>query len=121
MFFYAPSKSGFDIGFEKASYSLEIGAGLGFSLIYKTDNNYKKFDRFAFQGLESSIGGSAGIFNGSLFTASDGSYIGVSAGFGKSKEVFGGKRDNKNVGLSGAKLIEGLSILPGPKKSNYYE
>jgi RHS repeat-associated protein len=38
------------------------------------------------------------------------------AGFGKSKEVFGGKRDNKSFELSGAKLIKDLSIEPGPKK-----
>ncbi|MFC4476491.1 hypothetical protein [Flavobacterium chungangensis] len=61
-------------------------------------------------------GVSCGILNGSLFAAADGSYYGISAGFGKSKEVFGGKRDNKSFELSGAKLIERLSILPGPKK-----
>ncbi|WP_427872000.1 hypothetical protein [Flavobacterium sp. MMS24-S5] len=46
--------------------------------------------------------------NGSLFIAADQSYYGISAGFGKSKEVFGGKRDNKSFELSGAKLIKDL-------------
>ena len=117
LFFYRPSdEKGFNIGFEKASYSLEISAGLGASLIYKSDSNFEKFNRYTFEGLESSIGVSRGILNGSLFTAADGSYYGISAGFGKSKEVFGGKRDNKSFELSGAKLIKDLSIEPGPKK-----
>ena len=116
LFFYRPSSDkGFNIGFEKASYSLEMGAGLGFSLIYKSDNNFKKFDRYSFEGLESSIGGNYGIFNGSLFTASDKSYSGVSVGFGKAQEIFGGKRGNTNFELSGAKLIKELSIEPGPQ------
>ena len=116
LFFYAPSKSGFDIGFEKASYSLEIGAELGFSLIYKHNSNFEKFDRSSFEGLEVSVGGNYGIFNASTFTAADRTYSGFSVGFGKSSEIFGGKRDNKNFGLLGAKLIDKLSIEPGPKK-----
>lgn len=116
LFFYAPSKNGFDIGFEKASYSLEVGAALGISLIYKHDNNFKKFNRFTFEGLEASIGGNYGVFSTSAFTASDNTYSGVSVGFGKSREIFGGKRDDKSIGLSGAKLLDNLSIPPGPKQ-----
>jgi len=117
LFFYRPStEKSWDIGFEKASYSLEIGAGLGISLIYNSTSSYADFNRKTFEGLESSIGGNYGIFNASLLTASDGSYTGVSVGFGMSHDFFDGKRDNKSIGLSGAKLIETLSIEPQPKK-----
>jgi len=117
LFFYRPStEKSWDIGFEKASYSLEIGAGLGISLIYNKDNNFKKFNRFTFEGLEASVGGNYGVFNASVFSASDNSYSGVSVGFGMSHDFFDGKRDNKNAGLSGAKLIETLSIPPGSKQ-----
>nr|WP_315248061.1 DUF6443 domain-containing protein [uncultured Flavobacterium sp.] len=114
LFFYGPSnEKGFDINFEKASYSLEIDGALSASLIYKTDNNFKKFDRSSFEGLEASIGGNYGIFNASAFTASDKSYFGVSFGIGKSMEIFSdGKRGNMTFGLSGAKLIDYLTINP---------
>lgn len=119
LFFYRPSSDkGFDVGFEKASYSLEIGASLGFSLIYKSDNNFRKFNRYTFEGLEESIGGSYGIFSASLFKSADDFYSGFSFGAGLSKGISrdpNDKRGDKNVSTSGAKLVDKLTIEPGPK------
>jgi RHS repeat-associated protein len=119
LFFYGPSaEKGWDIGFEKPSYSFEIGGVLGVSLIYDSDKKYDNFNRFTFEGVEESIGGSYGVFSASLFKSSDDSYSGFSFGAGLSKGVSRDtkdKRGDKNVSTSGAKLIEELSILPGEK------
>lgn len=86
-----------------------MGGVLGFSLIYDADKKYDKFDRYAFEGVEESIGGNFGIFNASAFKSSDDSYGGFTVGAGVSKGVSrdsNDKRGDKNASTSGAKLID---------------
>lgn len=96
LFFYGPStEKGWDIGFEKPSYSFELGGALGFSLIYDSDKKYGKFDRYAFEGVEESVGFNSGVFNASIFKSSDDSYGGFTVGAGFSKGVSRDPKDKR--------------------------